>query len=76
MLTKAQLREIAERAALEMPIKKIETGARAMTEREMWLARRDPPPKLTPCEPERGVTVVIDHLGVEHARNAEGEWLY
>ena len=71
MLTKAQLRALAE-SATHVPVRVIKAGERALTDKEINERTRDVTRRETG---EPGVRYVLDHRGL-HAKNAEGEWLY
>lgn len=55
---------------------RIAEGTATMSTREwQYAVRGEQSPVRAPREDDERVTVVTDHLGREHMRNAHGEWL-
>lgn len=70
-LTKAELSAIAACATVAVTV--LPTGARTLTEREIYDAQRDPPARS--IDPVDQRHIVIDHCDRMHVRNGYGEWL-
>ena len=79
-MTKSELRALAASAAASHAVTKVAEGVGANLSAREWRDAVRSPVKVaagaTNADYSIPVYFVVDHLGVEHARNCVGEWLY
>lgn len=68
---------LAEFAARGGKVTVVPAGTRTMTEKQIYLAQRDPVATVIPSasKVDNAVRIITDHAGREFYQNAEGEWL-